>query len=806
MIFLYENVIYLVDLASLQIEKVDLHMDAHFLSISADSRYGVFAGSDGGFYQIFMLDLQNGSVQQLTHTNSNKILPYMDIDGNTYYIDCGEFWSFKKLAWLSLLINHVQRFKTYTNEWGRLSWGETLVLDFLVASYKAFKDEYFAREFENHARWVLGNMDIERGLADYQGVSTYGWSATRFSYDRQSYMSEPVLTAMVATPMAEFVELCLHDAGLRNRFESIFSELVRVLPELGHAHDDEFVEYESDILSITEEGEGYYIHPKGSPYIRDGANTAFNRQNKMGTFLILLYNITGDGSYLDKAVRLGRVFKRHLIETDGMYEWYYAWGKRVTGWTAEENISINTPSFSGRVGYDKTYSAMEMEFVCGLYPYGVFDDTDIRKFIATYLSYDIRNELGPRQIVKIGSLLLQTQEGFEKEIVNKARGVDLLISVESRVPIQIPYMSLISGNSEGSRWSLRRMDASGVEEELFVEERDTLVHFSICKNKIYSIHKENDTDYSIRESDLALAPPGYFKGDVNGDGKIRYDDALLTLRIAVKLVRPTNDQRYAADMDDDGEVRSNDALLILNGLSGLAAPGKSVITGVEHKITVTLTDVCGSTGESAMAPLTVDNNDGLLAGDICVEYDAAALRAVDVLAGPGVSVASNVTVPGLVRISFVGSGNLSSKMLARIQFDVLADGVSSLKLKSVGFYSADALPLVSIGVGRGVDPLTAVPASTALLQNFPNPFNPDTWIPYRLSKDSDVSIRIYSAAGKLVRTLDIGYRPAGIYALQDRSAHWDGRNKHGETVTSGVYFYTIQAGEPTATRKMLMLE
>lgn len=350
------------------------------------------------------------------------------------------------------------------------------------------------------------------------------------------------------------------------------------------------------------------------------------------------------------------------------------------------------------------------------------------------------------------------------------------------------------------------MDASGVEEELFVEERDSFVHFSIYKNEVYSIHKENDTDYFVRKSDLALAPVDYLKGDVNGDGRIQYDDALLILRIAVNLVKPTTYQRYAADMDDDGEVRSNDVLLILNSISGLAAPSKGVITGVEHKITVTVTDVYGSAGESAIAPLTVDNNDELLAGDICVEYDAAALRAVDVLAGPGVSVASNVTVPGLVRISFAGSGSLSSKMLARIQFHVLADGVSSLKFKSVEFYNADALPLVSIGVGGGANPLTTIPESTALLQNFPNPFNPDTWIPYRLSKDSDVSIRIYSAAGKLVRTLDIGHRPAGIYTLQDRSARWDGRNEHGEAATSGVYFYTIQAGESTATRKMLMLE
>ena len=96
------------------------------------------------------------------------------------------------------------------------------------------------------------------------------------------------------------------------------------------------------------------------------------------------------------------------------------------------------------------------------------------------------------------------------------------------------------------------------------------------------------------------------------------------------------------------------------------------------------------------------------------------------------------------------------------------------------------------------------PAKTELLANYPNPFNPETWLPYRLSKDAQVKIHIYDAQGKLVRTLALGNQSAGIYQDKSRAAYWDGRNAQGELVASGDYFYTLSAGDFTATRKMLL--
>ena len=91
-----------------------------------------------------------------------------------------------------------------------------------------------------------------------------------------------------------------------------------------------------------------------------------------------------------------------------------------------------------------------------------------------------------------------------------------------------------------------------------------------------------------------------------------------------------------------------------------------------------------------------------------------------------------------------------------------------------------------------------------LLQNFPNPFNPETWIPFQLADKSNVTIQIYTPTGNLVRTLSLGMMSAGNYTSQSKAIHWDGRNNQGEPVSSGIYLYTINAGDFSATRKMLI--
>ena len=99
-----------------------------------------------------------------------------------------------------------------------------------------------------------------------------------------------------------------------------------------------------------------------------------------------------------------------------------------------------------------------------------------------------------------------------------------------------------------------------------------------------------------------------------------------------------------------------------------------------------------------------------------------------------------------------------------------------------------------------------IPAETELLRNYPNPFNPETWIPYRLAEDADVSLTIYDVNGELVRSIDVGHQSAAVYETRAKAIYWDGRNRFGEQVASGIYFYNLSAGDFSATRKMVILK
>ena len=99
-----------------------------------------------------------------------------------------------------------------------------------------------------------------------------------------------------------------------------------------------------------------------------------------------------------------------------------------------------------------------------------------------------------------------------------------------------------------------------------------------------------------------------------------------------------------------------------------------------------------------------------------------------------------------------------------------------------------------------------LPKETVLLPNYPNPFSPETWIPYHLTKDADVTLTIYDMSGKVVRQFPLGHQAAGMYHSRSRAVHWDGLNEFGERTASGVYFYHLSAGDYSAMRKMVILK
>ena len=102
--------------------------------------------------------------------------------------------------------------------------------------------------------------------------------------------------------------------------------------------------------------------------------------------------------------------------------------------------------------------------------------------------------------------------------------------------------------------------------------------------------------------------------------------------------------------------------------------------------------------------------------------------------------------------------------------------------------------------------LRSLPSKTTLLANYPNPFNPETWIPYHLAHDADVTLTIYDTKGAMVRRLDLGYQQTGYYTDRTKAAYWDGRNNLGESVGSGIYFYQLQTKDFSAMRKMVILK
>ncbi len=148
------------------------------------------------------------------------------------------------------------------------------------------------------------------------------------------------------------------------------------------------------------------------------------------------------------------------------------------------------------------------------------------------------------------------------------------------------------------------------------------------------------------------------------------------------------------------------------------------------------------------------------------------------------------------------SGSIQRANLNGKRIQNVVSGLASPTALVLGGVSAGPAAPVNNGF---VSSQRASPDTTHLLANYPNPFNPETWIPYELARDTDVRIMIYNAQGVVIRTLQLGQQSAGYYTGRARAAYWDGRNMLGEHVASGIYFYQLQTGDDfSATKKMLI--
>jgi len=148
--------------------------------------------------------------------------------------------------------------------------------------------------------------------------------------------------------------------------------------------------------------------------------------------------------------------------------------------------------------------------------------------------------------------------------------------------------------------------------------------------------------------------------------------------------------------------------------------------------------------------------------------------------------------------------------LASVSFRLKGD--LDLALKSIGIRNLSLVNRQSQLVPVEIDPSVVIGQESAVVtrfsigQNYPNPFNPETWIPYQLAGSEEVVVHIYNAVGHLVRRIDVGLRSAGDYTSRNSAVYWDGRNQLGEQSASGVYYYTIDVGDLSATSKMLLLK
>ena len=162
-----------------------------------------------------------------------------------------------------------------------------------------------------------------------------------------------------------------------------------------------------------------------------------------------------------------------------------------------------------------------------------------------------------------------------------------------------------------------------------------------------------------------------------------------------------------------------------------------------------------------------------------------------------------VNIIDLVKVAGVIGGDIAAPAVLSQDMDVTPSREDVQKWLS----EAQQLNFTDPSSQRGIlflEQLLAAltPKKTSLLPNYPNPFNPETWIPYQLAHPADVTLTIYSVDGKIVCKLALGHQPIGIYQSKNRAAYWDGKNILGESVANGVYFYTLTAGDYSATRKM----
>ena len=259
------------------------------------------------------------------------------------------------------------------------------------------------------------------------------------------------------------------------------------------------------------------------------------------------------------------------------------------------------------------------------------------------------------------------------------------------------------------------------------------------------------------------------------------DSAILNFTITVTPSGPIDPVPGPLDVDGDGQITVIDLAIVA------LFYGTQVPAGMNLPADVNVDGVVNILDLTAVAQGIDAANSGIQ-GISLQEVETALLAAVEQAA----EIAAIAEAPNAL-----SRGNLAYRNVAAALTD-------AKQLATRDGHFKKGVPVVLEELLQLLTEMKARPEASALLPNYPNPFNPETWLPYHLAKATDVALTIYDVRGSVVRTLKIGHQPAGVYQSKHRAAYWDGKNELGEKVASGLYFYTLTAGDFTATRKLLI--
>jgi hypothetical protein len=264
------------------------------------------------------------------------------------------------------------------------------------------------------------------------------------------------------------------------------------------------------------------------------------------------------------------------------------------------------------------------------------------------------------------------------------------------------------------------------------------------------------------------------------------------------------------DVSENGTISAFDASLILQYIVGIIDefPVKrfSAPKVTPRNYAVSMPDIRTHRGFRVRVPVQIEDATDLTAGGFRITFDSTRLRPTALVSSPLLSdyyIKYNLQLRDEVRVAFAGLPKVQKGgALFYLEFDVL----------DKRDYNPIPLQFASVELANSLDVFTRdgaieiLPEKTALLPNYPNPFNPETWIPYQLTEDTEVVVHIYDITGRQINTLWLGYQPAGFYLSRSKAAYWNGKNAMGEKVANGVYFYTLQAGNFIATRRMVIVK